>query len=63
MVLVALPLGVDVTTPYFRGVRPYRMYYLIDEVRRHYKSSVKIDEKYYCTWITRWLNGEYHFQR
>lgn len=58
MVPSGLPLSVNITMSFFRGVRPYKTYYLCDEVCREYESSPKIDEKDYYVWTTKWLNGD-----
>ena len=34
IVLAGLPLGMDIIAPFFRGIKPYRDYNLLDEVLR-----------------------------
>ena len=46
-----LPLGMDITTPFFRGIKPYRDYNLLDEVLRQ---SDRLNENEKIKWIIKW---------
>ena len=50
-----LPSGIDISAPFFRGIKPYRDYDLLDEVIRQ---SDHLDEREKIRWMTRWLYGE-----
>ena len=45
-----LPFGIDISAPYFRGIKPYRDYDLLDEVLRQ---SDNLDEREKIKWMTR----------
>ena len=50
-----MPSGIDISAPYFRGIKPYRDYNMFDEVLRQ---SDHLDEREKIKWIIRWLHGE-----
>ena len=54
IVPTGLPFDIDITVPYFGGIRP-RDYNLFDEVLRQ---SDILDENEKIKWIIRWLHGE-----
>ena len=45
-----LPSGIDISAPFFRGIKPYPGYDLFDEVIRQ---SDHLDEREQIRWITR----------
>ena len=51
MVLVDLPPNTDITTPYFRGIRPYKDSGIFDEMMRQ---SDRIGEQELIRWMNRW---------
>ena len=51
MVLADLPPNIDITAPYFRGIRPYKDYEIFDEIMRQ---SNRIGEQELIRWMNRW---------
>ena len=50
-----LPSGIDISAPFFRGIKPYDGYDLLDEVIRQ---SDHLDEREKIRWMTKWFYGE-----
>ena len=50
----SLPSGIDISAPFFRGIKPYHNYDFLDEVLRQ---SDHLDEREKIKWMTRWLYG------
>ena len=50
-----LPSSIDISALFFRGIKPYRDYDLLDEVLRQ---SDHLDEREKIKWMTRWMRGE-----
>ena len=51
MVPAGLPANIDITAPYFKGIRPYKDYEIFDEMMRQ---SDRIGEKKLIKWMNRW---------
>ena len=51
----SLPSGIDILASFFRGIKPYHGYDLLDEVIRQ---SDHLDEREKIRRMTRWLYGE-----
>ena len=55
IVPAGLPLSINITAPFFRGIKPYRDYNLLDEVLRQ---SDRLNENEKIKWIIRWSHSE-----
>ena len=50
-----LPSSIDISNLFFRGIKPYHDYDLLDEVIRQ---SDHLDEREKIIWMTRWSYGK-----
>lgn len=51
MVSANLPPNIDITAPYFKGIRPYKSYGIVEEIIRQ---SAIIGEQELIRWMNRW---------
>ena len=55
IVPLGMPSGIDITAPFFRRIKLYRDYSLLDEVL---KQSDRLNENEKIKWIIRWSHSE-----
>ena len=55
IVPAGLSSGIDISAPYFRGIRSHRNYNLFDEFIRQ---SNRLNESEKIKWISRWLHSD-----